>query len=119
MGKEYTVITKATKGSRIRDYKVIARAMTTLMDPGKEKIAKGIHTIPFSFILPASLPSSTQFPKMDSRSFNGKIEVFLSHLSFIAQLMTFALTSHHLSSQCIVSIESPARGLICRTNVYY
>lgn len=84
MGKEHTVITKATKGTRIRDYNVIARAMTTLMDPGKENIAKGIHTIPFSFMLPASLPSSEQFPKVDSRSFNGKIEVCLTQLTYIS-----------------------------------
>mmetsp|Transcript_29609 Transcript_29609/g.71261 ORF Transcript_29609/g.71261 Transcript_29609/m.71261 type:complete len:683 (+) Transcript_29609:249-2297(+) len=91
MGKEHTVITKATKGTRIRDYKVIARAMTTLMDPGKEKIAKGIHTIPFSFMLPASLPSSEQFPKVDSRSFNGKIEYRLRAQlgdSFVERLFT-------------------------------
>ncbi|CAJ1960116.1 unnamed protein product [Cylindrotheca closterium] len=91
IGKENTIITKATKGTRIRDYKVIARAMTTLLDPGKENISKGIHTIPFSFMLPASLPSSEQFPKVDSRSFNGKIEYRLRAQlgdSFVERLFT-------------------------------
>lgn len=74
LGKETTIISKATKGS-VRDAKIIARAMTTLFDAGRNKIERGIHTIPFSFVLPTSLPSSTQFPKLDARSFNGKIEV--------------------------------------------
>lgn len=116
IGKEHTVITKATKGTRIRDYKVIARAMTTLLDPGKENIAKGIHTIPFSFMLPASLPSSEQFPKVDSRSYNGKIEVGLRHLITAQVLSMFALMSCAiLFSSCSVSIKSSTRRLICRT----
>lgn len=107
MGKEKTVITKATKG-QIKDYKVIARAMTILFDPGQNKIAKGIHTIPFSFVLPNSLPSSTQFPKVDSRSFNGKIEYRLRAQlgdKFVEQI--FALQSAPLPSDVVPCMLKP------------
>jgi hypothetical protein len=58
-----------------RDQQIIARAMTTLRDAKRLKVQRGVYTIPFQFVLPASLPSSTQFPRVDGRSYNGKIEV--------------------------------------------
>ena len=58
-----------------RDEKIIARAVTQLRESGHRKISRGVYTIPFEFALPASLPSSTQFPKADTRAFNGRLKV--------------------------------------------
>jgi hypothetical protein len=58
-----------------RDEKVIARAISTLRQFRGHRIPRGTYVIPFEFALPSSLPSSTQFPKVDSRAFNGRIKV--------------------------------------------
>lgn len=66
-----------------RDEKVIARAISTLRQFRGHRIPRGTYVIPFEFSLPSSLPSSTQFPKVDSRAFNGRIRVSQSILPFL------------------------------------
>ena len=41
----------------------------------RDKISRGAYPIPFEFVLPSSLPASTQFPKLQSKAFNGRIKV--------------------------------------------
>lgn len=62
-----------------REERTIARAYTQLKNfGGSRKIAKGLYSQPFEFMLPASLPSSTQFPKTDGKTFYGRIQYRLS-----------------------------------------
>jgi hypothetical protein len=62
-----------------RDERIIAIAYAQLKNfEGSRKIAKGLYTQPFEFMLPASLPSSMQFPKTDCKHFNGRIQYRLS-----------------------------------------
>lgn len=62
-----------------REERIIARAFTQLKSfGGNRKVAKGLYSQPFEFMLPASLPSSTQFPKANGKSFQGQIQYRLS-----------------------------------------
>ncbi|KAG7362891.1 arrestin or S-antigen, C-terminal domain containing protein [Nitzschia inconspicua] len=62
-----------------REERTIARAFTQLKNfGGSRKIAKGLYSQPFEFLLPPSLPSSTQFPKSEGKYFHGRIQYRLS-----------------------------------------
>jgi Arrestin (or S-antigen), N-terminal domain len=42
---------------------------------GSSLIKRGTYTIPFTFILPSSLPSSTQYPGQRGKDYNCRIQV--------------------------------------------
>jgi hypothetical protein len=72
---------------------VIARARTGLSiqntrrtSESRSVITPGVYNLPFEFLLPMSLPSSTQFPNVNSKTFSGRIQYFLT--ATVADLQT-------------------------------
>ena len=91
-----------------RDEIIIARAMTTLRDAGRKRLGKGIHSIPFQFVLPTSLPSTTQFPKVEGRTYNGKIEYKLrAELGDFHVERTFMVASAALDDDIVPCMAQP------------
>lgn len=58
-----------------REENVIVHTFTKLKGfETNRKITKGIYAIPFEILLPASLPSTTQFPRTEGNKFRGRIQ---------------------------------------------
>mmetsp|Transcript_8482 Transcript_8482/g.21141 ORF Transcript_8482/g.21141 Transcript_8482/m.21141 type:complete len:702 (+) Transcript_8482:163-2268(+) len=61
-----------------KEEQTIARAHTTLEinqnGNNSRVIKRGTYKLPFEFVLPVSLPSSTQFPNINSKTFSGRIQ---------------------------------------------
>lgn len=101
-----------------RDEQTIARAMTTLRDSGRVKIQRGVYTIPFQFVLPTSLPSSSQFPREGGRSFNGRIEFFLrAQLGDYTVEKSFLVESAPLPSDVVPCMVRPTTYELKRLGV--
>ena len=58
------------------------RGYTKLREGGGSSLIKqGTYTIPFTFNLPSSLPSSTQYPGHRGKDYNCRIQVRRVHVS--------------------------------------
>lgn len=111
-GIESTIIPRRNKVKH--EEQTIARARAILKvgnGPGNENrrvIARGVYNLPFEFFLPVSLPSSTQFPKSDTRSFSGRIQYHLH--AVIGELRTdrvFYVVSAPLPPTVVPCISQP------------
>lgn len=81
----------------------MARAVSHLRKKSKiKKISKGVYTLPFEFVLPASLPSSTKFPRIDRRSFKGRIKV--SVVALAAAFESFISAHTFFSSKSVSTL---------------
>ncbi|KAL3915434.1 MAG: hypothetical protein SGILL_005658, partial [Bacillariaceae sp.] len=107
VGTEYTVI-PSRKGTK-REERVIARAFTKLNGfGGTRKVSKGLYSQPFEFLLPASLPSSTQFPKTDGKNFSGRIQYRLSaEMGELSEDKVFHVISAPLGDNVVPCIAEP------------
>lgn len=95
---------------RRREERTIARALNLLKDFGGigKKIAKGVYTHPFEFILPASLPSSTQFPRLEGKTFHGRINYRLrAEIGDLSYDRDFIVASAPLPNNVVPCIAQP------------
>ena len=83
-GVESTSINNRLKRRTSESHKeeqTIARAHTALEvhrnGDNNRVIKRGTYKLPFEFVLPVSLPSSTQFPNFNGKSFSGRIQYIL------------------------------------------
>lgn len=92
-----------------REERTIARAFTQLKNfGGSRKIAKGLYSQPFEFILPASLPSSTQFPRTNGKKFHGRIQYRLSaEMGELCVDKIFGVISAPLGDNIVPCIAEP------------
>lgn len=93
-----------------REDRTLARAFCKLKSLGgrDKKISKGVYTQPFSLILPASLPSSTQFPKLEGKNFQCRIQYRLhAEIGDLCCERLFRVVSAPLANNVVPCIAQP------------
>ncbi len=93
-----------------REDRTIARAFSKLYGFGgrDKKISKGVYSQPFEFILPASLPSSTQYPKLDGKNFHCRIHYRLrAEIGDLYYDQVFYVVSAPLANNIVPCITHP------------
>ena len=72
------------------------------------KIAKGIYAEPFEILLPASLPSSTQFPRTEGNKFRGRIQYKLrAEIGELSFSKVFQVVSCRMNDDIVPYIVQP------------
>jgi len=117
IGTEYTII-PTRKGTK-REERTIARAFTKLRGfAGGRKIATGLYSLPFEFVLPSSLPSSTTFPKLGSKNFQGKIQYYLGcEMGELCHRQEFFVQSAPMGNSIVPCIAEPTTHELKRARV--
>jgi Arrestin (or S-antigen), C-terminal domain/Arrestin (or S-antigen), N-terminal domain len=100
----------ATFGFFRREEATIATGFNQLHDFARngKKIAKGVYMYPFEFILPVSLPSSTQFAKVEGKKFQGRIQYRLhAEMGNSSYDHAFHIVSAPLANNVVPCIAQP------------
>ena len=112
LGTETTMVHK--RRNTKKEERNIARAVMILNEGirhsglNRREIARGKYEIPFEFVLPSSLPATTQFPRVDTKGFNGRIKYVLqAKLADVIEEYEFKLDSTPLPSDIVPCIAQP------------
>jgi hypothetical protein len=93
-----------------REERAIVHTFTKLqgVETKNRKITKGIYAEPFEILLPASLPSSTQFPRTEGNKFRGRIQYKLrAEIGEFSFSKVFQVVSCRMNDDLVPCIVQP------------